>query len=648
MKLSINEYKDKVRSYVYSCLKQQWINNEEAAVVLEQIDNDILTIGVVGQMKVGKSTLLNSLVFGNDILPTSEIPMTATLTYISYGEKFSAKVEMISESDFKEISEKKNMQPSENIEIEEIKAAKELYGFICNVPNYKQFFGKTIEVNPEQIDKYIGAEGEYTPLAKVVSLFVPDQNLKGINIVDTPGYNDPVSSRDMTTKKFLSQANVIICVQEVLSVFTKSDITLIKEQIPKSGIGKIVIAINKKDSVNQTEFTKIINRAENEKTRLMNDPNNDECKDLLSNCSIILVSSAMAMIARVTPDIFNNNQNLQFLKSQIEYEYPSLAVKDYLNESGILNLQQAVSDIVMNQKKDLILRAPIIKLSAFLNAYSNKCTLEKEHLEGTNELLSDKSIDLASVLADLHEFEKKAVIYTSEITSSCDARTTESIGSTTFSLRDNRDEVINSIKFEQKNSKKYLRLCFDIIENRYRELNITFSNKLRDLGNNISEILHSEVAKLERQLDQIVLSNSELIHKIVIKRIAQTINSNIPRTLGDNISLKAICPDYWGRQDVYELGIRRYFREMIEADFSNNYINTNTVKYEDIKTKLVGLIEKDIDQIIEDTRKQFNANNAKDIDRQIKANEDRIDMINKLIPQVESMIIDVNNLIKIN
>ena len=55
--------------------------------IVEKLEKDTLTIGVIGQMKCGKSTFLNSFVFENDILPAATTPMTAALSVITYGEK---------------------------------------------------------------------------------------------------------------------------------------------------------------------------------------------------------------------------------------------------------------------------------------------------------------------------------------------------------------------------------------------------------------------------------------------------------------------------------------------------------------------------------------------------------------------------------
>ena len=46
--------------------------------------NRDLKIGIVGQVKAGKSSFLNALIFdGRDILPKAATPMTAALTKIS-------------------------------------------------------------------------------------------------------------------------------------------------------------------------------------------------------------------------------------------------------------------------------------------------------------------------------------------------------------------------------------------------------------------------------------------------------------------------------------------------------------------------------------------------------------------------------------
>lgn len=74
-----------------------------------KIDNAIskdgaLRIGVVGQVKAGKSSFINALLFdGKDILPKASTPMTAALTVVKYSETLSAEVEFYSKNDWEVI-----------------------------------------------------------------------------------------------------------------------------------------------------------------------------------------------------------------------------------------------------------------------------------------------------------------------------------------------------------------------------------------------------------------------------------------------------------------------------------------------------------------------------------------------------------------
>ena len=64
-------------------------------------ENRALKIGIVGEVKAGKSSFLNSLLFsGNDILPKASTPMTAALTKLSYAEKPSARIVFYSKKEW--------------------------------------------------------------------------------------------------------------------------------------------------------------------------------------------------------------------------------------------------------------------------------------------------------------------------------------------------------------------------------------------------------------------------------------------------------------------------------------------------------------------------------------------------------------------
>lgn len=642
MILSITEYKNKLASLIRHSDESKWISGDDAQVLLSQIANDQLIIGVIGQMNVGKSSLINALVFGKEVLPTSETPMTAALTYISYGDSSSATVEMLSESDYNQILEKAQFDITEDNKTE-VQAAKSIIEKIEVISDKNSLFGSKIQIPFEDYEEYVGANGKYTPLVKYLRLTINNPQLKGICIVDTPGYNDPVASRDLTTKSFLSQANVIIMVQDVMGYFTKTDVDIIKDQIPNSGVGKLIVALNKSDSISKQELETVVISANEHKNKLATD--NPDISCLLEECKIIPISSVMSLISQLPDDEVNQNDVLSFWKSEIEYNCPELDSRDYLVASGIPSLQSEISDMVLRQKKDILLKAPCEKLQALLQASFNRMIVERDALEETNQYLSDQQLDFESVLEDLNSFELQVTQLLSDTVSSCEEESLSKIETTRFNLRDQRDRAIKNINFSEKQSKKYLRTCFNEVEDVYFRLNISFSDTLRLLGNDISDFMHGEISSLESRMNHIVLTNAQLIHTSVIKRINKTINGLIPRTIGGEKEMKASFPDYWERQDLYQIGIRSFFRTMIQESFSNNYINSITSVYKDATTKLLDVIEKEITSIIIDTKSQYTTDEAVSIEQRIVENNKRIMKIDSILPTINSFKTEISSLL---
>ena len=79
----LHNKKQQLIALINKAVQYNWIDSDKEKQLLDKIENDILTIGVIGQMKCGKSTFLNSFVFENDILPSATTPMTAALSVIT-------------------------------------------------------------------------------------------------------------------------------------------------------------------------------------------------------------------------------------------------------------------------------------------------------------------------------------------------------------------------------------------------------------------------------------------------------------------------------------------------------------------------------------------------------------------------------------
>lgn len=242
-------------------------------------DGDILQIGIVGQVKAGKSSFLNSLFFdGESILPKASTPMTAGLTVLEYSDENSFEVEYFSREDWsvfvdqdesykrieQEIRQHEAGAPASVINrmIEERtsegqRSAHEMVSACSASANAK------IGANPDKrhfndkndlqdiLEKYVGANGEYTSVVKNLFIKMNDKRLKGMRIVDTPGVNDPVISRENRTRMFLHSCHGVFLLSSATDFLGSGDVNFLNNRIGNQGIGCVLLLASKFDSMLQ-------------------------------------------------------------------------------------------------------------------------------------------------------------------------------------------------------------------------------------------------------------------------------------------------------------------------------------------------------------------------------------------------------------
>lgn len=212
-----------------------------------------LNIGIIGRVKVGKSTFLNTLLFnGKSILPTAVTPKTAALTRIEYDDENRIEVEYFTRDEWRIIVSKSK----DDIDTDEYVVAKEIISMIKErdiaPENYIAKGHETIHFESydelmTSLNEYVGENGKYTPIVKSVSIFVDKEELDGISIVDTPGLYDPVLSRVDKTKQFMELCDVVFFLSKSTSFLDKNDIDLMASQLPKKGVKKVVLVCSRFD-----------------------------------------------------------------------------------------------------------------------------------------------------------------------------------------------------------------------------------------------------------------------------------------------------------------------------------------------------------------------------------------------------------------
>ncbi len=299
------------------------IKTEELEKTLKEMqaeDRD-LKVGIIGRVKAGKSSLLNALIFeGVEVLPKSATPMTASLTILKYANTLSAEVEFYSLKDIAELENEHEKYEREfnRIVEEEVKKQKEKQSLsnrakerIRNVGNKMLGRNKSDEeiekraeriaknelekdtklvsshdqyekikksglLNTEKLDpriqanslqelnqkllQFVGADGKYMPYTKAVRIFLNNPNLKDLEVIDTPGVNDPIASREEHTKALLKDCDVVFIVSPSGQFLTDSDMSLFDRVSHKESLQEIYFVASQADSA-------VLSMSEVEKSR---------------------------------------------------------------------------------------------------------------------------------------------------------------------------------------------------------------------------------------------------------------------------------------------------------------------------------------------------------------------------------------------
>ncbi len=179
-----------------------------AAALREKLEDQSITVSVIGQFKRGKSCLVNALL-GEDILPTGIVPITSAATKIRYGE------------------------PS------------------CSV----RFFNGVVKpVKEEELSRYINEQENPGNQLGVdcVDMTAPSDFLKdGLTFVDTPGIGSYHKNNTDAAYAFIRESDAVIFMLSVDSPINEIEIDILHNT--KEYAAKFFFAVNKIDTIGDAE-----------------------------------------------------------------------------------------------------------------------------------------------------------------------------------------------------------------------------------------------------------------------------------------------------------------------------------------------------------------------------------------------------------
>lgn len=459
-KLKNSNYVELLDKVILGDIENSFNNYLENYKRLESEDK-ILTIGIVGQVKAGKSSFLNALFFNSsDILPKAATPMTAALTKIRYSENISAKVHFFSKSDFETIENgardckkamirerdklneelKKKGKPETKLTDAQllgmVKLSDSVKSFYEIFENFKKNEGElrnkllnseendnfeilegidSIDALKNRLEDYVGVNGKYMPIVKYIEIFLNIEAIKDFDIVDTPGLNDPVLSRGQLTRNFLGKCDVVFLLSASSQFFDSQDISLFSEQLPKEGIKEVKVIGSKFDNslIGENEKYKrdIKTAQEGIKIKLNNEFKDKIKKDIEREYIKEIFEKAFPpiYISSACYDIYkhygNLSKNEEHIKNNIIRAFPRFLddAEKFKELSGIEIFNSDIIPKIVSEKKKIFEERSNNAYSGFMDKFTSSIEELLEEVKQKQEKFSKE--DIKSIEDKLKETE---------------------------------------------------------------------------------------------------------------------------------------------------------------------------------------------------------------------------------------------------
>lgn len=519
----------------------------------ESLQDRDMRIAVIGKMKAGKSTFTNALVFQDNVLPSGVEPTTVTLTEISYLAELEndtdVEVEILTETDIKEI--KKNQNDTNQLKAS---AARKIMENLSSVPGgYEQYVHKEphfVKIPFDELIHYTAAKGKLSGLAKRVIIKKKTDALKGVTIIDTPGFNDPVSSRGEATKEALKDCNIILFVHDYLDKYDQEEISILTEQVEYTGVAVIVDIINMIDDAGLSiaewpSFVQKFNRKKEEAKKQITAPGIFE---LLNESKTTYVSALMALVGySVKKSRLDDNEKekLGLGNYKIDDETKSLYMKyqehynelkdedDFIEYSHIGDVVEIINKLSEDKSKYLT-NYPLATLIGELKMVATTIDNEKQAKE---EELNDLQMSITDAQSKINALDSMFKPLQSLVKNSMLSSVIRNdISSTKKKIQNKRSEMIPgefsentyldvSIgKYGQKkiNLARYQNFLFDfddIIRNELEALKNKIITDSKDYINKLGEqLVNNQISKEDRGsfIDALLRSVHKILDNIVI------------------------------------------------------------------------------------------------------------------------------------
>ena len=357
------------------------------------INDQKFSIGITGVMNAGKSTMLNALM-GKEILGSAVVPETANLTIVKHNQTDNAKVFYWNTQEWDRI-----LKSAEQLESmrDFVNETNKIFG--SELKNYIRPTSRFDEVDIKDLSSYTSAEssGKKCNLVKYVELgskldFLSD----GIEIVDTPGLDDPVIQREEITKEYISKCDMMLHLMNVSQSATLKDVEFIIDALLYQNISKLLVVITRADTVSKEQLDEVIQYTKSSIEKQLRSQNKDSQLDyILKTIKFIPISGRMALLHRI-----GREQEAIDAGFSIE-DTGILEIEKYLTETLFGSNSQKGEIVVQSSKNQL--QKIIEKQNSFYNYELKLLSKSKDELEVELSEFNEKKVKNTRIFQKMSE-----------------------------------------------------------------------------------------------------------------------------------------------------------------------------------------------------------------------------------------------------
>lgn len=350
---------------------------KRAAAIRARVRNSSIRVGVIGQVKAGKSSMINALTRQSGLLPSDVNPWTTVVTKLHFGHpggKTSGAVfRFFNDAEWDRLAKrggrlgelteglledyKREKLADQVLEMRVRAEARLGTRFATLLGKAHRFDAVTTDLlshyvaagdDPEQRDPN-PTVGRYADITHSAELYFPQAPFGyPLTLIDTPGVNDPLLIREEITQQSIENSDHFIVVLSAHQTLSRSDIRLIR-LLKALNRDRFVVFVNRLDEIRNPggEYDGV-------KTRLVDHLRNElDGKEI----SVVLGSAAWADFAFTGNEEFLDRASLdEFVKArglegQIRALDPDGVIADSARvnafvASGMKDLMEAVSAMV--------------------------------------------------------------------------------------------------------------------------------------------------------------------------------------------------------------------------------------------------------------------------------------------------------------